>query len=59
MSTEPQPEVLTEGEWNVVRFEATPVSLPLILKLGAHHGAWPEPKDQSVCPCCGRKGESA
>ena len=51
--------VLSEGEWSVLRFEATAVSLPLILKLGAHHGAWAQPRDRSECPCCGeRKGEA-
>ena len=62
MGTEAKPEVLSEGEWSVLRFEATAASLPLILKLGAHHGAWPLPRDRSECPACGerkREPESA
>jgi hypothetical protein len=33
MTTGTKPEVLSEGQWSVLRFEATAVSLPLILKL--------------------------
>lgn len=52
--------VLSEGQWHVLQYEATAVSLPLILKLGAHHGAWPMPRDKSECPVCGgRKGGPA
>ena len=49
---------LTSAEWHVLQFEATAVSLPLILKLGAHHGAWPMPRDRSTCPCCGERKEA-
>jgi len=50
---------LTVAEWNVIRFEATPAALPLVVRAGAAAGAWELPRDRSECPCCGMpKGEA-
>lgn len=44
---------LTFAQWDVLRHQATRDTLPLIIRLGAFHGAWPMPRNSSECPLCG------
>ena len=49
---------LSAGEWEALRHQATRDTLPLIVKLGAFHGAWTMPRNRDECPLCsGRRDE--